>query len=182
MSRGRRLYPYLVGAALAASLAACGGDSVVNPPPVTPPPPTPPPPRVVGSQGGVSVPVGYAFGVYFDIGGTGTIDATVDYTYADTLMLVWIAKGRCTGEQFEADQCDFVTSSLTGSKPRKVTATAQPAGTYTLVFGSLGPKDESVSYQIVFTQTTAGGGAAGASSRSPGERGFLARLPASARP
>lgn len=181
MLRGRCLPSYLVSAALAVSLAACGSEGIVDPPPVTPPPPTPPPPRVVAQGSGVSVPVGYALGEYFDITATGTIDATIDYTYADTLMLVWLAKGRCDGDQFEADQCQFAATSLTGGKPRKVSASGQAAGTYTLILGSLGPKDESVSYQVVFTQTTAGGAPA-ASARRPAEPGFLSRLPATARP
>lgn len=182
MSRGRRVVSCLVSAALAVSLAACGSNPVVDSTPVTPPPPTPPPPQVVAQQSGVSVPVGYAFGAYFDISATGTIDATVDYTYADTLMLVWLAKGRCTEEAFAADQCQYVATSLTGPKPRKVSASGQAAGTYSLVFGSLGPKDESVSYQVVFTQTATSGGAPAASTRRPAEPGFLTRLPATARP
>jgi hypothetical protein len=182
MVREGRLSSCLVSAALAVSLAACGSDSVVNPPPVTPPPATPPPPQVVAQQAGVSVPVGYAFGAYFDIAATGTIDATVDYTYGDTLMLIWLAKGRCTEEAFDADQCQYVATSFSGGKPRKVSASGQAAGTYTLVFGSLGPQDESVSYQVVFTQTATTGGVPAAATRRPAEPGFLTRLPASARP
>jgi hypothetical protein len=136
---------------------------------------------VVTQASGASVPVGYALGEYFDITGTGTIDATVDYTYADTLMFIWLAKGRCTSDQFEADQCQYVATSFTGGKPRKVSASGQAAGTYTLILGSLGPKDESVSYQVVFTQTTASAAPA-ATARRAAQPGFLTRLPASARP
>jgi hypothetical protein len=136
---------------------------------------------VVAQGSGVSLPVEYALLAYFDIMATGTLEATVDYTYADTLMLVWLAKGRCTPEAFLAEQCPYAATSLSGGKPRKVSASGQTAGTYPLIFGNLGPRDESVSYQVVFTQTTAGGAPA-ASARGRAEPGLLTPLPARARP
>ena len=60
-----------------------------------------------------------------------------------------------------------------------MSASGQAAGR-TLVFGSLGPKDESVSFQVVFSQTATSGGAPAASTRRPAEPGFLTRLPATA--
>ena len=184
MIDGRRVVSYMLGAGLALALGACGGGptelcpagTTGSPPNCTPTPPPLPAPRVV-SQGATDVPVGYAYGVYFDVSPTGTIDATVDYTYADTVLLVWIAKGQCSAEQFDNDQCQFVASSATGEKPRRVSATGQVAGTYTLVIGSLGPKDESISYQVVFSATAAAAAPPAASERRSSEGSFLTRLP-----
>jgi hypothetical protein len=177
MSERRRALAGVVGCALALSLAGCGGSGSPTADPTPVPTPTPlPAPRVV-SQGSTDVPVGYAYGVYFDVSPTGTIDATVDYTYADTILLAWIAKGQCSADQFGNDQCQFVASSVTGGKPRRVSATGQPAGTYTLIFGSLGPKDEAVSYQVVFSATAAAAAPPAASERRSSEGSFRVRLP-----
>jgi hypothetical protein len=178
MTQTRRTLACLLAGMLTAWLTACGGGNDVTPPP--PPTPTPPPPPKVVAQGGQSVEVGYAYGVYFNVDATGTLDVTVDYTFSDSLMLVWLAKGRCTEEQFAADQCTYVTTSYSGGKPRTFSASTQPAGTYTLIVGNLGPKDESISYMVVFAQSSAGG-SVGASARSPAEPAFLAPLPAHAR-
>jgi hypothetical protein len=134
---------------------------------------------VVAERSGVSIPAGYGYGTYFDTSATGTLDATVDYTHADSGILVWIAKGQCTGEQWAADQCTYAATSLSGGKPRKVTATGQTAGSYTLIVGNLGPKDEAVSMQVVFTQASAGGSVGAAARRSEGP-GFLVPLPSHA--
>jgi hypothetical protein len=123
------------------------------------------------------VPVNYAFGVYFDTTATGTIEATVDYTFADTTLAVWIANGRCTADQFEADQCQMLATSFSGGKPRKVALADRAAGSYTLIAGNAGPRDESVSFQVVFTRSATAGSPPAASSRLPLERGFRARMP-----
>jgi hypothetical protein len=84
------------------------------------------------------------------------MDVTVDYTFADSLLLILIARGQCTAEQFSAEQCDFAATSFTGSKPRRVSVTGAAPGTYTFIVGNAGPRDESISYQIVLTPTVAG--------------------------
>jgi hypothetical protein len=176
MFETRRMLTFLAAGSLALGLAACGGggDPIVVATPT--PPPTPPPPKTV-AQGGQALEVGYAYGFYFNIDATGTLDVTVDYTFPDSLMLVWLAKGRCTPEQFEAEQCTYLTTSFTGGKPRKFSVSSQPAGTYTLIVGNLGPKGESFSYAVVFAQSSAGG-TVGASVRGVSGPGFLAPLPA----
>lgn len=177
MFERRRVVSYALGAGLALSMAACGGDGggITRPPDPTPTPL--PAPRVVSQANGISLEVDFAFGAYFDVSPTGTIDATVDYTFADTLLFVWIAKGQCTADQFEADQCQYVATSFTGGKPRRVSAAGQTAGTYTLIVGNLGPRDEAVSYQVLFTATAAGAAPPAASGRGPAEGGFRVRLP-----
>jgi hypothetical protein len=133
---------------------------------------------VVLQQTAFPIEVAYVWLWSFDISGTGTIDATVDYTYSDTNLLVWIARGSCTPQQFVDDVCQFVATSFAGSKPRRVTATNQTAGTYAFLVGNMGPHDESISYQVVFTQTSTAGAPPSASSAKPsGERVFALPLP-----
>jgi hypothetical protein len=131
----------------------------------------------VAQQTGYPLAVNHVLFEYFTIGGTGALDSTVDYTYADTVLLVWIAKGQCTFEQFSAEQCQYVASSFAGGKPRKVTAAGQTAGTYTHIVGNFGPKDEGISYQVVFTQTTAGTPPSAASVSTSGKQVFVMPAP-----
>jgi len=90
------------------------------------------------------------------------------------VIIVWVARGDCTAEQFEAEQCTYAATSFTGGKPRKVSVTGAPAGTYTLIVGNLGPDDDSIAFQVVLTPTASSG--VGASIRqAPG--GFLVPWP-----
>jgi hypothetical protein len=174
-----RVSSCLAGAALAASLAACGGSSS-GPTSGSSPTPTPvpqPTPQVLSQMSGLSVPVNYAYGIYFDTTATGTIDVTVDYTFANSNLAVWVASGRCTADQFGNNQCPFLATSLSGAKPRKISLPNQVAGSYTLIAGNFGPQEEAISYQVVFTRSATAGSAPSASSRLALEPGFLARLP-----
>jgi hypothetical protein len=177
MSELTRALSCLAGGALAASLTACGGNPAGPTPGSSPTPIPQPTPQVISQTAGISLPVEYAFGVYFDTTATGTIEATVDYTFTDTILGVWIASGRCTGEQFEAEQCQMLATSFSGGKPRKLSLVNQAAGSYTLIAGNAGPRDESLSFQVVFTRSATAGSPPAASSRLPLERGFRARLP-----
>ncbi len=157
----------LLGTALAlVCLSGCGGggSSMTSSSTPTTTRPTPRPPEVV-LQDGFALPAGYLAGAYFDISATGTIEATVDYTFADTTLLVWIAKGACTGDQFEADQCVWAATSFAGAKPRKVSATNQAAGRYTLIVGNASEKDESLSVQVMFTAAASAAGQVTAAGR-----------------
>ncbi len=163
------------GAVLAlVCLSGCGGgdSSVTSSSTPTTTRPTPRPPEVV-LQAGFALPSDYIAGAYFDISATGTIEATVDYTFADTTLLVWLAKGTCTGDQFEADQCVWVATSFAGSKPRKVSATNQPAGRYTLVVGNASEKDESLSVQVMFTAAASAAAQVTAAARRPAAGGMV---------
>lgn len=174
-----RSCPLLAACAVIAGLSACGGSGNPDHPTPTPTPtPTPPPPSVVRQVTGFALPENHVAGWYFDISATGTIDATVDYTYADTLLLIYISKGQCTFDQWSNDQCQYVATSFAGGKPRKVTATGQAAGAYTLTVWNVGPQDEAISFQLVFTQAAAAAEAPLASSARPsGEAAFFSRVP-----
>ena len=163
MSCSTRLHPprfpsvfALAGVGALSLLSGCGTTNTSNMP--TPPTTqaTPPPPSVVSQGNGFPLEAEFAAGIYFSTDRAGTLGATVDYTFADNLIVVFIARGRCTEELFISDQCDLPVTSFDGPKPRRLTLSGAAPGTYTLIVGNGGPGDESISYQIVLTPTVAG--------------------------
>jgi hypothetical protein len=151
---GRRGLLALFAVSLGLGLVSCGGDGSPTVTPAPTPVPTPPPPTVV-LQESWQLDANFVDGFYFDIGSTGTIDATVDYTHDDTLLVVYVATGTCTFNMFIADQCEFVATSLDGPRPRTVSATNQRAGTYTIIVWNVGPHSESGVIQVVFAAQAA---------------------------
>jgi hypothetical protein len=159
------------GAAVALGLAlACGGSDGPTTPPTTTPPTTLPAPSVI-LQGSQSIEAFYLWAWDFTTSRAGTIDITIDYTYTSNVILVWVARGTCTWEQFDAEQCTYAATSFTGGKPRKVSVTGAAAGAYTLLVGNVGPDDDSIAFQVVLTPATSASGV-GASIRK-GSGGFL---------
>jgi hypothetical protein len=153
----KRCRSYLAAAAVAASLAACGGTS--GPTPVTTPTPTlspTPRPPVVLDKGEGQLPVRAALFRPLATTETGAFDVKVDWTFAANDIDVFLARGTCTFEQFVAEQCTVAAmTTSTTAKPETVRLANQPAGTYTLVVANFGPGDESIAYQVVFTPGTA---------------------------
>ncbi len=165
MSRGRRLFPYLVSAALAASLAACGGSSPSAPTPTPTPVPTPPPPQVV-AQGNDTLEAEFTGRLAFTTTRAGTLEATVDWTYATNDVDVALVQGDCSFEQATAQQCTVLAFSVsTTAKPEKITASNAAAGTYTLFIENTGPGDESLAFQVVLTPSATSAASPTASSR-----------------
>jgi hypothetical protein len=167
MSRGRRLCAYLSGAALAASLAACGGGGGGGGPttPTATPVPTPTPPVVVASGGG-QVPGADLGRVAFTTTRTGNLEVTVDWTFATNDVDVALVRGDCSFDQFLGQQCTILAFSLSETaKPERIRSDNAAAGTYTLFIENVGPGAESVSFQVVLTPTTASAAPPSASSR-----------------
>jgi hypothetical protein len=133
-------------AAALVMLSACGGSNPAAPSSGSATPST----RTV-VEGNDSLSVGFARGTFFSIDRGGTLEATVDYTSASSQIAVWLARGKCTAEQFEAEQCSFAALSMSGDKPRRVTATGVEKGDYTLITGNFGPIEERVSFRVVLT-------------------------------
>lgn len=165
MPRTRRLYPCLVGAALAASLAGCGGSSPSQPTPTPTPVPTPPPPQVL-AQGGDTLEAEMAGRLPFTTTRAGKLEATVDWTYATNDVDVALVQGDCSFEQASAAQCTVLAISVsTTAKPEKITVNSAAAGTYTLFIENAGPGDESISFQVVLTPSATSAAPPTASSR-----------------
>jgi hypothetical protein len=148
-------------AALAAVFAlACGGGGSSTPAAATTPQPTPTPAPVRSviqslncSDIGVDV---LCFFTPFTTTQRGDLDVTVDWTFPEDSIQVFVSSGTCTLEQINSSQCNFVasTAASTAPKPRLVTARGVAAGTYQVYVGNRGPKTESISIQVGLTTGT----------------------------
>jgi hypothetical protein len=152
---------FLAVAAIAVGSSGCDKSPCSNPAAATCTPPvpstTPPAPaRTVLAEASIpALPVNYVAGRYFSTSGAGGVDVTIDWTFAEDTIHAWLAKGQCSFEAFEADTCEYVTQSRASRpKPRVLTMPSASAGTYTLIVANWGPKDESLSYQIVLTSAS----------------------------
>ena len=148
-------------------LEACGGG-VTPPDDSRSPTPPPPPVRSVIGQGSGSVN-GHVLGVIpFTTSAAGTLDFTIDWTIPDNLLGIYVTRAGCSFEQFKASQCQLLISSEARSpKPRTLQLPSAAAGDYLLMVGNPGDADESISYQIGLTTSTAAGGGAGLTLATP---------------
>jgi hypothetical protein len=87
----------------------------------------------------------------FTTGSVGRLDATVDWTFASSLIGVYIVQGTCTLDQFNARTCNFLVRSETGVKPRKVSAANTNAGDYWLLVANFAEVDESGTAQVILS-------------------------------
>lgn len=170
-------WPYLVAVALATTVAACGGGGGGGGGGVTTsstPPPTPPPPVVVAQVQGFSLEADFVGRLPFTTSRTGSIEATVDWTFATNDVDAALVRGDCTFEQFEASQCQILSFAISvTTKPEKVRTDGAAAGSYTLFVENTGPGDESVSLQVVLTPSATGSsGSVGADAVGAGWSGF----------
>lgn len=162
----------LAGAlALALMFGGCGGTKPCSENPTGPgcqvsPPPTQAPPVTKLIKEGSFSGLGARFlGVVpFSTDSTGTIDATVDWTFTTDNVDIYIVRGTCTVDQFNNRSCPFVALSESQSgKPEKLTASNQAPGSFTLYIGNRGPAEEAVSYQVFLT--TGGSGSSASTTR-----------------
>ena len=105
------------------------------PSPVTTPTPIPVPVRGVLAQFPVTpFSSGIYVGIPLPLTQGGILDVTVDWTFQDTWMYVYVAKGTCTFEQLAGKTCPFIVSSeVQFPKPRVVFTKPIPPGTYSLI-------------------------------------------------
>jgi hypothetical protein len=147
---------------LALVLPGCGGGSGPTTPSTPTPAPVPVRTTVVQGVGTLAAPEANGnthFGtVPFTTSSAGTVEATVDWTFPTNTVWMFIAMGSCSGQQFAnvacpdgpGCPCQFATGSeASAPKPRVLTVSNAAAGPYTLIVWNLGPREESVSYQVV---------------------------------
>ena len=177
MRRGNGGWPYAIAAGLLAGLTACGGGGggggtggVTT---SSTPPPTPPPPVVISQIQGFSLRAGFVSFASFSTTSVGTLEATVDWTFATNDLDVYLTPATCTFTQLTANQCTVLAfSESTTAKPERARATNVAAGNYTIWVANAGPGDDTLSYQVVFTGNATGGGAPGAASQSADSPSF----------
>jgi uncharacterized protein YfaP (DUF2135 family) len=118
-------------------------------------------------QGGDTLEAEVAGRLPFTTTRAGSLQATVDWTYATNDLDVAIVQGDCSFEQAAAGQCTVLAISVsTTAKPERITVNSAAAGTYTLFIENTGPGDESISFQVVLTPSATGAVSPTASSRS----------------
>lgn len=140
------------------ALPGCGGgsDGVTTPPSPTP---TPGPVRTLVTQGAqaISAPddrFTYFRTVPFTTPFPGTLEVTVNWTFPTNEVWMYVSSGVCTSQQFTSCpgtecQCQFLVSSeVSTPKPRLLTIPNAPAGSRSLFIWNLGPREESVDFQI----------------------------------
>jgi hypothetical protein len=148
-----------LGVALLGALAGCGGDDSPRPPVVVV---TPEPVRGVIAQTSFS---GFEPDVWISIelvlSQKGVLDVTVDWTFTDTWLYMYLGRTNCNYDQLTGRTCPFFLSSETQTpKPRILVTESLEPGTYYLVLYNV-PWDrkmgvgsinvESVSLQLGLT-------------------------------
>ncbi|NOT44485.1 MAG: hypothetical protein HOP14_07785 [Acidobacteria bacterium] len=162
----QRVRQWTAGAALL-TLIACGGSSPsspsANPTPSPAPTPTPSAAPTLIFQGGGLLPSRTLLSTPFTTTATGTIGASVDWTFANSDLDLFLVRGTdpCTLDQFNNRQCPFLgaAESLT-TKPETLSVPNLAAGAYTVYVANFADVQESVSLQITLT-TTSGVSASG---------------------
>lgn len=150
----------VVAAGLTLSLPACHNST--TPTPVATPTPTPPPVRGVIAQFSFDQfhPDVYV-GIPLPLTQGGILDVTLDWTYPDTWMYAYIARGTCTYEELASKTCPYIVASETQfPKPRLLVTNPLAAGTYSLILYNVeknrklhigSDNIEAVSFQIGLT-------------------------------
>jgi hypothetical protein len=179
MPRWNRIWSSVLAAGLLAGLVACGGDGPTNVTPPPPPPPTPPPPVVVSQIQGFALRAGFASFANFSTTSTGTLEATVDWTFATNDLDVYLTPSTCTFAQLAANQCTMIAfSESETAKPEKARATNVAPGNYIIWIHNVGPADDTLSYQVVFSgNATGAGGVSAASQSAAGSAAFAKTRP-----
>jgi hypothetical protein len=91
--------------------------------------------------------------VPFTTSAQGTLDITVDWTFASNDVDLYVERGECTCDLALANTCQDVTGSdSTTAKPERLTVPNFSAGSYTLVVANAGPERESASYEVGLTR------------------------------
>jgi hypothetical protein len=145
--------------ALVVGLAGCGGDDTARPPVVVV---TPEPVRAILSQTSFS---GFQSDVWVSLEliltQRGVLDISVDWTFSNTWMYVYLGKTACSYAQLSNRTCPFLLASETKDpKPRVLYTSSLDPGTYYLVLYNV-PRDpltgngsdntESVALQLGLT-------------------------------
>jgi len=145
--------------ALLAGLAGCGGDEPTRPPVVVI---TPEPVRAILAQTSFShFEPDVWVSIELILSQKGALDITVDWTYPDTWMYVYLGNTDCSYPQLSSKTCPFFLASETKNpKPRVLVTGLLDPGKYYLVLynvpydpqtGIGGFGGESVSIQIGLT-------------------------------
>jgi hypothetical protein len=153
----RDLIRSVLALGLVAGLAACGSEGTIPTTPTTPAStPTPAPtatPAAVVVQGSDKLPARQVLNFDFTTTAKGTVEVAVDYTFADSQILVWLTDRQCSPQLFQSDSCTYLAKSLDGARPRVISAPGVAAGTYSVFVANDGPRDEQVGWKVTLAAT-----------------------------
>jgi hypothetical protein len=138
-----------VGAALV--LAACGSGSNPTTTTATPTPTAVPCTQTVLLQGADSLAPKTAGSLTFTTATTGRVDAFLDWTFADSIMGLFVYRGTCNVDQFNAGTCDFLISEVSPPKPLKASAANVAPGTYGLILANGSSVQEALSASVILS-------------------------------
>jgi hypothetical protein len=135
-------------------LPGCGGSTTPTTP-ATPAPTAAPCTQSTVRQVNDSVGSLTLFYIPFSTNTSGRLDITVDWTFPATPLGVYVVNaGSCAIDQFNADTCNYLVSSETFVKPRKVSVANTNAGNFELLVANFSDTDESISGQVVLSSPT----------------------------
>jgi hypothetical protein len=139
---------------IAVACVGCGGDG--GPTGTSTPSPTPIPPPVTSIVASGNSPLGASTvaPVAFSTTTVGTLDVTVDWTFAANDVDIFLARGTapCSLASFNDRSCGFIASEeSTTMKPSRLRAASLAPGAYSLYVANFGDTDESVAWQVVLT-------------------------------
>jgi len=129
-------------------LVSCGGDSA--PTSTTPPTTMPACIQTVVFEGPSSFPANTLLFAGFSTTMLGRLDVTVDWTFPTTPVSVYIAD-QATCDRRAPVSCSFLASSLTGPKPRKLSAFNVPPRSYWLFVVNNGEERDACASQVVLS-------------------------------
>lgn len=94
--------------------------------------------------------------------GRGDVETTVDWTYDDSLLFMYMTAGDCTGEQFALDVCPDDPACACTFLARSETRTPKPRhlrvqnhqGPLGVIVWNMGTRNESISWQTLLTTTS----------------------------
>jgi hypothetical protein len=149
--------------ALGLALSGCGSESPVPPMVVV----TPQPVRgVIASSSFRNFQSDVWISIELILSQKGVLDITVDWTFADTWMYVYLGQTKCDYQQLASHTCPFLIKSETQTpKPRVIYTDSLDPGTYYLFLynvprnprtGKGSDNTEAVSIQIGLTVSASG--------------------------
>jgi len=88
----------------------------------------------------------------FTIPATGSLDVTVDWTFAGSVMSAVLAQAPCSIEQLQSSSCNVIFSAFSPPKPiTDATSLRRSGGGYSLIISNLTSFPETVSVQVTLT-------------------------------
>ena len=142
----------------------CAGSTALTC--TTAPSPTPAPVvrrTTVVERGDGSLPAFNALFRSIPTGELGTLEAEVDWTHPHDDLDVAIARGTCQFDSLISGHCVLLNvGSSPTAKPERARIVNEPPGNFTVIIVNFGPDDESISYQVRFTNGAGSSSAAAA--------------------